>query len=466
MKENKNNKKKDKIGTIRKKGNKLEGRVYVKIEGKSTQKSVYGQTEREVNDKMKALKRLYEKKEQERENQLEETSNSISADITVEKWIKIWIKDYKRPFLAQSTINGYIEKLNAYIIPVLKGRTVLSITKRDIQLLMNGLINRKKKLAYKTRKDTLGICRMIFQSAVDDIGILEKNPALGITLGKNDPPKKKNIMSTEEQLEVMQILMSEYNGIAFFALFTLGVRASELAGFLWKDLDAICDNITVDRGFQVLDIYDDDLNRVGIERKYTDLKSYTSHRDIPIISILKIELLKYKKQIMDNLKIVDESELDNEPIFKTKIGNISADYLRHRLNYILKKYNFRKVSVHDLRHTFATRCLESGIDMKTLQLLLGHADYSVTANTYAHVLEEKKTNDILKYNNYMTATFEQKFNNIVNLTNNIENEELRNKTVVNMQNTLKEMTKQKNNTYNKTYKMKYKRKLTLKLAAV
>ena len=45
---------------------------------------------------------------------------------------------------------------------------------------------------------------------------------------------------------------------------------------------------------------------------------------------------------MDNLKIVDESELDNEAIFKTKIGNISADYLRHRLNYILKKYNFRK----------------------------------------------------------------------------------------------------------------------------
>ena len=284
MKENKKKNKKDTVGTIRKKGNKFEGRVYVKIEGKSTQKSVYGQTEREVNDKMKALKRLYEKKEQEWENQLEESSNIINENILVEEWIKIWIKDYKRPFLAQSTINGYIEKINAYIIPELKNRTLLSITKRDIQLLMNGLLNRKKKLAYKTRKDTLGICRMIFQSAIDDVGILEKNPALGITLGKKDPPKKKNIMSVEEQLEVMQILMSEYNGIAFFALFTLGVRASELAGFLWKDLDNICDNITVDRGFQVLDIYDDDLNRVGIERKYTDLKSYTSHRDIPIIS--------------------------------------------------------------------------------------------------------------------------------------------------------------------------------------
>lgn len=464
MKENKKKNNKDTVGTIRKKGNKFEGRVYVKIDGKSTQKSVYGQTEREVNDKMKALKRLYEKKEQERENQFKDLTDTISENILFEEWVKIWIKDYKRPFLAQSTINGYIEKINAYIIPALKERTLLSITKRDIQLLINGLLNRKKKLAYKTRKDTLGICRMIFQSAIDDVGILEKNPALGITLGKKDPPKKKNIMSVEEQLEVMQILMSEYNGIAFFALFTLGVRASELAGFLWKDLDDICDNITVDRGFQVLDIYDDNLNRVGIERKYTDLKSYTSHRDIPIISILKAELLKYKKQIMENLNIVDESELDNEAIFKTKIGNISADYLRHRLNYILKKYNFRKVTVHELRHTFATRCLESGIDMKTLQLLLGHADYSVTANTYAHVLEEKKTMEILKYNKYMTSTFEQNFNNIVNLANNIENEQLRNKTVVNMQNTLKEMTKQKNTAYTNSNKMRFKRKLALKLA--
>lgn len=465
MKENKANNK-NTVGTIRKKGNKLEGRVYVKIEGKSTQKSVYGQTEREVNDKMKALKRLYEKKEQERENQLEQSTNIINADITVEEWIKIWIRDYKRPFLAQSTINGYIEKINAYIIPVLGEKTLLSVTKRDIQLLMNGLIDRKKKLSYKTRKDALCICRMLFQSAIDDIGLLENNPALGIKLGKNDPPKKKNIMSVEEQLEIMQILMSEYNGIAFFALFTLGVRASELAGFLWKDLDDICDNITVDRGFQVLDIYDDDLNRVGIERKYTDLKSYTSHRDIPIISILKEELLKYKKQIMNNLKIIDESELDNEPIFKTKIGNISADYLRHRLNYILKKYNFRKTTVHELRHTFATRCLESGIDMKTLQLLLGHADYSITANIYAHVLEEKKTNDILKYNKYMATTFKQNFNNIVNLTNNIENEQLRNKTVVNMQNTLKEMIKQNNTTHNKNTRIRYKRKLALKLSVV
>lgn len=454
----KENKKKNSIGTIRKRGNRYEGRVYVIVDGKSVQKSVYGDTEREVNDKMRAKKRLYEEKQN---NAL---PSEVSVDITVEKWIKIWVRDYKKLNIAQSTLNGYISKIKSYIIPYFKGMKVIDVGKRDFQLMINGLIERKKPLSYKTRKDTLGIGRMIFQSAIDDVPLIEYNPAVGVKLGKKEPPKEKEIMSIEEQLEVMQILMSEYNGIAFFALFTLGVRASELAGLLWKDLDEICENIKIDRGFQVLDIYDDDLNRIGIERKYTDLKSYNSHRKIPVISILKEELLKYKRQIMENLNITDESELDNESIFRTKLGNISADYLRHRLNKVLRKYNLRKVTVHELRHTFATRCLESGIDMKTLQMLLGHADYSTTANIYAHVLADRKNMELLKYNRYMANTFEQKFDDILNLAkDNIKDETLREKTVESIQSKFEEINANKQE---KIKQKRYIRKLRLKCASV
>ena len=454
----KENKKKNSIGTIRKRGNRYEGRVYVIVDGKSVQKSVYGDTEREVNDKMRAKKRLYEEKQN---NAL---PSEVSVDITVEKWIKIWVRDYKKLNIAQSTLNGYISKIKSYIIPYFKGMKVIDVGKRDFQLMINGLIERKKPLSYKTRKDTLGIGRMIFQSAIDDVPLIEYNPAVGVKLGKKEPPKEKEIMSIEEQLEVMQILMSEYNGIAFFALFTLGVRASELAGLLWKDLDEICENIKIDRGFQVLDIYDDDLNRIGIERKYTDLKSYNSHRKIPVISILKEELLKYKRQIMENLNITDESKLDNESIFRTKLGNISADYLRHRLNNVLRKYNLRKVTVHELRHTFATRCLESGIDMKTLQMLLGHADYSTTANIYAHVLADRKNMELLKYNRYMANTFEQKFDDILNLAkDNIKDETLREKTVESIQSKFEEINANKQE---KIKQKRYIRKLRLKCASV
>lgn len=415
MKENKKNK----IGTIRKKGNKYEGRIYVTDNGKRVQKSVYGATERETEDKMKALRRYYEEKNS--------NTEEIAINISVEDWIKVWVKDYKRPLVAQSTINGYIEKIKAYIIPAFGNLKVVDVQKRDIQLMINGLIARN--LSHKTRKDTLGICRMIFQSAIDDVPLREYNPAIGVKLGQKDPPKEKKIMSAEEQLEVMKILMTEYNGIVFFTFFCLGVRASELSGFLWKDLDNILENITVDRGFQVLDVYDDNLERVGIERKYTELKSYYSHRKIPIIPILKEELLKYKMHIMKALNIEDEKLLDNESMFRTKVGNVSADYLRHRLNNILKKHNLNKVTVHELRHTFATRCLESGIDMKTLQLLLGHADYSTTANIYVHILKDRKNKELQKYNTYMNNVLANELNT-AKASKNTDNIAIKEKQVV------------------------------------
>ena len=151
------------------------------------------------------------------------------------------------------------------------------------------------------------------------------------------------------------------------------------------------------------------------ERKYTELKSEASERIVPVMPILKIALENYKSEIMKQLGITDERLLDNESMFKTKNGNtITSDYLRHRLHYVLKKYGFEKhITVHELRHTFATRCLESGIDMKTVQTFLGHADYKLTANTYSHVLRQTKNNQILKYNTYLTDTIQKSLEDIV-----------------------------------------------------
>ena len=122
-------------------------------------------------------------------------------------------------------------------------------------------------------------------------------------------------------------------------------------------------------------------------------------------------------------------------MFKTKNGNtITSDYLRHRLHYVLKKYGFEKhITVHELRHTFATRCLESGIDMKTVQTFLGHADYKLTANTYSHVLRQTKNNQILKYNTYLTDTIQKSLEDVMNLTEEtVKDPKLKQKAIENM----------------------------------
>lgn len=439
----KNTKNKNGTGSFRQKGNGWEGRVSVKINGRSVQKSVSGATEREVKDKAKALKNFYAEKEKVYAN-----LKIKQSEITLEEWIKIWIKDYKRLTIAESTLAGYISKINSYIRPYFKNKKIQEIDKNNIQLFVNYMATLKKKksrndtkrqsnnlLSIKTIKDTVKILRMIFDDAQDIMNLLGTNPVHKLKYPKRKAAKPKEIMSIEEQIAVTNFLLSEYNGIAYLTLFVLGVRASELAGFLWKDLDKIFGEIHVERGFQIVDIYDDDLVKLRSERKYTELKSETSDRIVPVMPLLRVALEKYREEIMHKLGITDPTLLDNESIFKTSTGNtITSDYLRHRLQYVLKKYGFKKkVTVHELRHTFATRCLEAGIDMKTLQTFLGHADYKTTANIYSHVLTQTKNNQIMKYNTYITDTIQKSLESVINITEEIvKDPKLKQKAIENM----------------------------------
>lgn len=427
-------------GSFRKKGNCWEGRISIKINGRSVQKSVTGSTEREAKDKLKALVDFYNEREA-----LYKKLKIEHSKITLDEWVKIWIRDYKRITIAESTLAGYISKINSYIRPYFENKKVQDIDKNDIQLFVNYMAKLKKKksrndmerksenlLSLKTIKDTVKILKMIFEDAYDVMNIIVANPVRNIKYPKRPKTKSKEIMTIEEQIAVTNILLSEYNGMAYLTLFVLGVRASELAGFLWKDLDDIFSDIHVERGFQIIDIYNDDLEKVRAERKYTPLKSETSNRILPVMPLLKAALENYRAEIMKKLGITNPKELDNESIFKTSNGNtITSDYLRHRLHYVLNKYNFKKsVTVHELRHTFATRCLEAGVDMKTLQMLLGHADYKTTANIYSHVLRQTKNNQILKYNQYITNTIQKSLDSIMNITEEtINNPELRQKAI-------------------------------------
>ena len=392
MKEKTDNKKgrnKNGKGSIRQKPNgKWEGRISVSINKQSVQKSVSGDTEREVKDKMELLKKFYEEKEKKYEY-----LKIKQSDIIVEEWIKIWVKEYKRLTVAESTLAGYISKINAYIRPYFKKYKLQEVTKNDVQLFVNNLSTHigsqsKKELSIKTIKDTVKILKMIFEDACIEMDLIPFNPVQKPRLPKRPKSKKKDIMSITEQLQVTNFLLSEYNGIAYFTLFVLGVRASELSGFLWKDLDSILQGIHVQRGFQIVDIYDDNLEKVRSERKYTELKSEMSDRIIPVIPLLEKALRLYKQQIMNSLGITDESILDNESMFKTKNGT---------------------------------------------QLT---SDYSITANVYSHVLRETQNSQMLKYNTYLTDTIQSSIEEVMKLTaETVKDPKLREKALENLKNT-------------------------------
>ncbi len=89
-------------------------------------------------------------------------------------------------------------------------------------------------------------------------------------------------------------------------------------------------------------------------------------------------------------------------IFKTKCDNpINSEYLRKTCQAICESHNFRKVGIHELRHTFATRSIEAGIDLRVLQEILGHASYSTTADIYVHILGQVKLSQMNRLEAYL-----------------------------------------------------------------
>lgn len=110
-------------------------------------------------------------------------------------------------------------------------------------------------------------------------------------------------------------------------------------------------------------------------------KTRTSNRQIPL-----------PNYILDGLKKLKELSQSKNVISKNNGGIMPTKLYRWRFNELTKTIKIRSLNFHALRHTFATRALESGMDVKTLAEVMGHANASITLNIYTHSMPDHKKN--------------------------------------------------------------------------
>ena len=124
-----------------------------------------------------------------------------------------------------------------------------------------------------------------------------------------------------------------------------------------------------------------------------DTKSRAGIRDIPMTEGIRKAI--YNQKIQNSFAFSDRVVDINKPLFTSSDGTIiSASAVDRNINYYCKKAGIKKFTSHAFRDTFATRALESGMQPKTLQEILGHSNIGITMNLYAHVMEDTKQNEM------------------------------------------------------------------------
>ena len=292
--------------------------------------------------------------------------------------MKCWV-DSKQIGWKESTRIRYQNTITLYLLPQFGHRRVAGIGRDEvesfvIQLLM-GQGPSGKTLAEKTVSFILSVLKQIFQYAKDELDI----PVADLkSISVRQRTKPLRVFSLAEQQVLTQFLRQRGRtsdiGI-LLALYT-GLRIGELCALTWKDISLDEQTLYVRHTMQRLQSLEDREKKTYVQ--ISAPKSACSVRQIPLPAELS-QLLEERKCEPDCYFLTGSRDFYVEP--RT---------MENRFKAVCQACNITGATFHTCRHTFATRCIELGFDVKSLSEILGHASVGITMNRYVHPSMEYK----------------------------------------------------------------------------
>ncbi|MGO1044263.1 tyrosine-type recombinase/integrase [Clostridioides difficile] len=371
-------------GSIYKSGNIWRGAVTLgrDFNGKLKRKVFSGKTKSEVISKMK-------------EYRANEAFGLvvINDKITLQEWIYIWIKEYKLNEVRLSTIERYYSLYNNHIKDTNIGKIKLKDLKvTNLQMYYNDILKNKN-----VSPSTIKYVNKILKSALDQAEkerYILSNPCKYVILPKVEERKEVPVFSLEEQTIFLNSLENNRLKLLYKLALGTGLRMGELLALRWSDIDIKVGLVSVSKTLKRVRKFEttDSIKSFISEGKP---KTKTSFRTVPIPSKLLKDIKEHKKfQLEEKLKAGELYE-DNDFVFATKLGNsIEPRNLVRNYTKSLEKANIEYRKFHALRHTYATRLFENGVQIKIIQVLLGHSSMKITSDTYTHVLPDEKNNAV------------------------------------------------------------------------
>jgi integrase len=351
--------------------------------GKQIQRSISGKTQKEVIAAMKAAL-----------NALDSGVNVTADKILLGEWLNHWLWDIKRSRVKPKTFSGYLETYKAHI----KNTAILKIKLRDIrrfhiQAFIDGL--ESAGVSPFVINSAYGIIRNAINESVRR-GLIPVSYANGISLPKKQP-KPTAIFTTTDQKLFLDAVSGSRHEYAFIVALTAGIREGELAALTWSDYDG--ESITINKNAVRISEYDTVTHeKTGSKIIIQDTpKTDAGTRKIPLLNIARQALSKHKiKQLEERLKN-SALYVDNNLIFCNQAGCIydPKTFYSAMRKIIANTPGLEQIKFHALRHTFASRALESDMSIKAVQSLLGHETPDMTMH-YQHILEEQAKTEMSK----------------------------------------------------------------------
>ncbi len=320
---------------------------------------------------------------------------SVSQNIALDAWFDRWMKLYKEKSVRPNTKREYTHIYKKGISPYLGNRNINSLVKSDIQWVIDKA--HEDNYGYERQNKIKVILTDMFSRAIED-NLMVRNPTSGVKL-RADKKVSAKALTLEEQNTFFDFCKNTFYENLFNVAVNTGLRPGELFALQLSDIDMEDGYIDVNKTLVYQKYLDDERKTFHIEPP----KTKQSYRKVPINSVCRA----YLERQFELKKIISQKrpKQNNDYLFVTKYNTpLNSVIYSDAIKAVIRQINlmrpfdsqFEVFSGHTFRHTFATRCFESGVDGKVVQAYLGHASLKMTMDLYTHVTEEKSAIDIEK----------------------------------------------------------------------
>lgn len=307
-----------------------------------------------------------------------EKNSVVGVELSFRQAAEEWLA-FLRPQLKESSIVKYTNILNLYLLPRYGDCRIPEISRSDIaafgnELLTNGGI-KKGGLAPKTVTGIMAVAKSIFGYAAQE----RECPGPDIKgISVKQPQKILRVLSRVEQQKLSSYLCQNLSlcNLGILTCLYTGLRIGEICALKWEDV-----------------LFDEQYLYVRKTMQRLQTLSGRGGKTTILVSTPKSECSVRKIPVPDELfRLLETYRKPDESYFLTGCPDryMEPRTMENRFKLILERCGISDAHFHTLRHTFATRCVELGFDIKSLSEILGHSTVSITMNRYVHPSMELK----------------------------------------------------------------------------